>query len=68
MHRFLFYIDQNTKKGIKKRERINKRCECVEETLPLNAPDWTISGYNGPLKDPTFAVTDEIISRIKNQT
>jgi hypothetical protein len=49
----LYYVDRNTKEGIKKRERMRKHNEYVEEAEPLNAPDWTKSGYNGPLKEPT---------------
>jgi hypothetical protein len=50
LRRFLYYVDKNTKKGIRKRERVYKHSEYVEETAPSNAPDWTKSGYDGPLK------------------
>jgi hypothetical protein len=53
LRKLLFYVDQNTKQGIKKRERVFKYDEYVEEGAPANAPDWTISGYTGPLKNLT---------------
>jgi hypothetical protein len=46
-------VDQNSKQGIRKRERKFKYDEYVEEEAPSNAPDWTKSGYNGPLKNLT---------------
>jgi hypothetical protein len=57
----LFYIDKNTKEGIKKRKRVYKYNEYVEEAEPLNAPDWTKSGYNGPLKDPTVKAVNKYL-------
>ena len=53
MRRLLFYIDKNTNQGIKKRERVRKHSEYVEEAAPANAPDWTKSGYDGPLRGLT---------------
>jgi hypothetical protein len=53
LRRFLYYIDKNTKEGIKKRERVYKPREYVDETAPSDAPGWTRSGYDGPLKNPT---------------
>jgi len=51
LRRFLFYVDQNAKKGIKKQERVYKHYEYVEEGAPLNALDWTKSGYDDLLKN-----------------
>jgi len=53
LRKLLFYVDQNSKQGIRKRERKFKYDEYVEEEAPSNAPDWTKSGYNGPLKNLT---------------
>ena len=50
MRRFLYYIDKNTTQGIKKWERVYKPNEYVEETVPSDAPDWTKSGYDSPLR------------------
>lgn len=62
MRQFLYYIDQNTTKGIKKRERVYKPSEYVDETAPSNAPDWTKSGYDGPLKKPTVKAVNKYIN------
>ena len=63
LRRFLFYIDENTKKGIKKRERVHKPSEYVEETTPSNAPDWTKHGYDGPLKSPTTKAIEKYMEK-----
>jgi hypothetical protein len=51
LRRFLYYIDKNTKEGIKRRERVYNNDEYVEEAAPLSAPDWTKLGYDGLLKN-----------------
>jgi hypothetical protein len=55
----LYYVDKNTKEGIKKRERVRKHNEYVEEAEPLYAPDWTKLGYNGPLKELAIKAVDK---------
>jgi hypothetical protein len=59
----LFYVDKNAKKGIKKRERVYKQQEYVEEGAPLNAPDWTKSDYDGPLKSPAVKAVSKYITK-----
>jgi hypothetical protein len=59
----LYYVDQNAKKGIKKRERIYKQGEYVEEEAPPNAPDWIKSGYDGPLKGPTTKAFSKYVDK-----
>ncbi|GBC29391.2 hypothetical protein GLOIN_2v1485492 [Rhizophagus irregularis DAOM 181602=DAOM 197198] len=54
LRRFLYYVDSNTTKGDKKRERMYKPSEYVEETVPNSTPSWTKSGYDGPLKNPVI--------------
>ncbi|GBB93524.1 hypothetical protein RclHR1_21880004 [Rhizophagus clarus] len=39
LRRFLYYVDKNTKSGIKKRERVYRPSEYVEEAAPSDAPD-----------------------------
>jgi hypothetical protein len=56
-------LDQNTKKGIKKRERKYKLNENVEEEAPLNTPDWAKLGYNGPLKSLTSKAVSKYITK-----
>ena len=51
LRKLLFYVNQNTKQDIKKRERVFKYDEYVDEEAPSNAPDWTKSVYNGSLKN-----------------
>ncbi|GET54822.1 hypothetical protein GLOIN_2v1485492 [Rhizophagus irregularis DAOM 181602=DAOM 197198] len=63
LRRFLYYVDSNTTKGDKKRERVYKPSEYVEETAPNSAPSWTKSGYNGPLKNPVA----KAISKLQNK-
>ncbi|GET62071.1 hypothetical protein GLOIN_2v1483992 [Rhizophagus irregularis DAOM 181602=DAOM 197198] len=55
--------DDNTTKGDKKRERVYKPSEYVEETAPNSAPSWTKSGYDGPLKNPVA----KAISKLQNK-
>ena len=44
-------IDKDTKNTHKKRKRLySNRFAPNEETAPVNAPNWTKSGYNGTLK------------------
>jgi hypothetical protein len=59
----LVYVDQNTKKGLKKRERIYKHGEYAEEEGPSNAPDWTKSGYDGPLRTLTTKALDKYLDK-----
>ncbi|GET62073.1 hypothetical protein GLOIN_2v1485492 [Rhizophagus irregularis DAOM 181602=DAOM 197198] len=63
LRRFLYYVDSNTTKGDKKRERVYKPSEYVEETAPNSAPSWTKSGYDGPLKNPVA----KAISKLQNK-
>jgi hypothetical protein len=63
LRRFLYYVDKNTNKGIKKRERVYKTGEYVEEKAPPNAPDWTKLGYDGRLKDPTVKSVSKYITK-----
>ncbi|GBC49504.2 hypothetical protein GLOIN_2v1485492 [Rhizophagus irregularis DAOM 181602=DAOM 197198] len=63
LRRFLYYVDSNTTKGDKKRERVYKPGEYVEETAPNSAPSWTKSGYDGPLKNPVA----KAISKLQNK-
>ncbi|CAG8741326.1 12889_t:CDS:2, partial [Rhizophagus irregularis] len=56
LRRFLYYVDKNTKKGIKKREQVYKPSESVDEIAPSDAPGWAKSGYDGPLKRPVAKV------------
>jgi len=62
LQRFLFYIDKNTKKGTEKRTRVHDSSRSVDEEVPLNAPDWTKSGYDGPLKNLTVKAVSKYIS------
>ncbi|CAG8759832.1 16281_t:CDS:2, partial [Rhizophagus irregularis] len=55
--------DGNTTKGDKKRERMYKPSEYVEETVPNSTPSWTKSGYDGPLKNPVI----KAISKLQNK-
>ena len=61
--RLLFYVDKNTKKGIEKRSRVHDSNTYADEEAPLNAPDWTKSGYEGPLKSLTTKVVNKFISK-----
>ncbi|GBC12551.2 hypothetical protein GLOIN_2v1485492 [Rhizophagus irregularis DAOM 181602=DAOM 197198] len=63
LRRFLYYVDSNTTKGDKKRERVYKPSEYVKETAPNSAPSWTKSGYDGPLKNPVA----KAISKLQNK-
>ncbi|UZO28869.1 uncharacterized protein OCT59_022376 [Rhizophagus irregularis] len=63
LRRFLYYVNSNTTKGDKKRERVYKPSEYVEETAPNSAPSWTKSGYDGPLKNPVA----KAISKLQNK-
>ncbi|UZO17223.1 uncharacterized protein OCT59_008584 [Rhizophagus irregularis] len=63
LRRFLYYVDSNTTKGDKKRERMYKPSEYVEETVPNSTPSWTKSGYDGPLKNPVI----KAISKLQNK-
>lgn len=63
LRRFLFYLDQNTTKGDVKRERVYKSGGHVEETPPMNAPNWTKSGYDGPLKSPVREAISKYTSK-----
>ena len=63
LRRFLYYVDSNTTKGDKKRERVYKPSEYVEETAPNSAPSWTKSGYDRPLKNPVA----KAISKLQNK-
>lgn len=59
------YLDevtnQKTKgRNLKKRVRTYSDSQLAEEVNPpLNAPKWTISGYNGPLKRLVASVHSE---------
>ena len=52
MHTFLcVIIDKDIKNTRKKRKRLySNEFAPNEETAPVNAPNWTKSGYNGTLK------------------
>ncbi|PKK57929.1 hypothetical protein RhiirC2_720891 [Rhizophagus irregularis] len=63
LRRFLFYLDQNTTKGITKRTRVYDSSQSVDEVMPLDAPDWTKSGYDGPLKILTTKAVNKYISK-----
>jgi hypothetical protein len=62
LRRFLYYVDKNTKSGIKKRERVYRPSEYVEEAAPSDAPEWTKSGYDGPLKKLTTKAINKYIN------
>ena len=55
----MYYIDKNTKEGIKRRERMYNNDEYVEEAAPLSAPDWTKLGYDGPLKNAAIEAVNK---------
>ena len=61
LRRFLFYVDKNTKKGIEKRSRVNENNRNADEKAPPNAPEWTKSGYNGPLKNLATTIINKFI-------
>ncbi|POG61477.1 hypothetical protein GLOIN_2v1486226 [Rhizophagus irregularis DAOM 181602=DAOM 197198] len=63
LRRFLYYVDKNTKKGIKKREQVYKPSESVDEIAPSDAPGWAKSGYDGPLKRPVAKVVSKYITQ-----
>ena len=63
LRRFLFYVDQNSRQGFRKRERVYKQSEYVEEKAPTSAPDWTISGYDGPLKNLAAKAVSKYITK-----
>jgi hypothetical protein len=63
LRRFLFYLDQNAKKGNEKRARVYDSSQSVDEAVPLDAPDWTKSGYDGPLKSLTIKAVSKYISK-----
>ena len=58
----LFYVDRNTKEGIKKQEWVYKNDKYVEEVAPLNAPDWTKLGYNDLLKNATIKAVSKYLT------
>ena len=58
----LFYVDRNTKEGIKKRERVHKNDEYLEEAASLNAPDWTKSGYDSLLKNAIIKAVSKYLT------
>jgi len=62
--RLLFYVDKNTKKGIEKHSRVHDSNTYADEEAPLNAPDWTKSGYEGPLKSLTTKVYFKMINQV----
>ncbi|GBC10441.1 hypothetical protein RclHR1_09630005 [Rhizophagus clarus] len=63
LRQFLYYVDKNTKCCIKKREWVYRPSEYVEEAVPSDAPEWTKSGYNGPLKELTTKAINKYINK-----
>ncbi|GES77598.1 hypothetical protein GLOIN_2v1486226 [Rhizophagus clarus] len=56
-------VYKNTKCCIKKREWVYRPSEYVEEAVPSDAPEWTKSGYNGPLKELTTKAINKYINK-----
>lgn len=63
LRNMFFYLDKNAKRGLVKRNQIYDKDNYANETVPPNAPDWTISGYNGPLKN----LVKEACIRLNNE-